>query len=153
MVWGMSLTLNTMKSSDLSRNPNKVYSEAEKEPVLLTRRDGEDLVVMTAKEAASRTWLMELAAQIMGVATSPGGTLVERMCSAFPWMLVLSQDEREKCVTKILESTRISLSTGHSLVAYVAFHGWKDSAEYIAAGMVEQEVDWLQEQIIVERPA
>lgn len=149
----MSLTINTMKSSDLSRNPAKVYSEAEKEPVLLTRRDGEDLVVMTAKEAASRTWLMELSSQLLGIATAPGGTFTDRMCSAYPWMLVLDHKERESCAVKILESTRIALSTGHPLVAYVAFHGWKDSAEYISAGLFDQEADWLEKPIIVERPA
>jgi len=149
----MSLTLNSMKSSDLSRNPAKVYSEAEKEPVLLTRRDGEDLIVMNAKEATSRTWLMELASQLLGVATVRGGTLVERMATVFPWILVFDEAERAKCVAEILESTRIALGTEQPLRAYVTFHGWKDSAEYMAEGLFEQEAYWLEKPITVERPA
>lgn len=58
-------TRTTRRSSDLSKHSAEVFAEAEDHPVTVTRRDGEDLVLMTQREADSRARLLEFAAQLI----------------------------------------------------------------------------------------
>ncbi|GAA3128967.1 hypothetical protein GCM10020255_002070 [Rhodococcus baikonurensis] len=77
-------TRTTRRSSDLSKHSAEVFAEAEDHPVTVTRRDGEDLVLMTQREADSRARLLEFAAQLIGVAVDDDGPLDGRMSRAFP---------------------------------------------------------------------
>ena len=72
---------HTRRSSDLSKRSAEVFAEAEKHPVTVTRRDGESLVLMSAREAQGRRtdelgpeWFRSLARQghvgVIGVTTA-----------------------------------------------------------------------------------
>ena len=81
----LDTSLATRRSSDLSKHSAEVFAEAEDHPVTVTRRDGEPLVLMSQREAESRSRLLEFAAQLITVALDDGGPLAERMAKAmFP---------------------------------------------------------------------
>ena len=63
----MSRISMTFPSSDLSRKSARVFSVAEQKPVRVTRRDGQDLVLMTEREDSLRDELLHLAAELIAV--------------------------------------------------------------------------------------
>lgn len=109
-------THKSFQSSELSRNSARVFAAAEDQPVEVTRRDGEDLVLMAKSEADARHELLQLAATLIGVATDTRGTLAERMADALPWMLALSPPTRRHAPTTSWRSAR---SVGNRLGGFL----------------------------------
>lgn len=142
----------TFPSSDLSRNAPRVFAAAEENPVDVTRRDGEDMVLMTKREASARDQLLQIAAQLIAVATDDRGTLAERMADRFPWMLALSEDDRRACAKDLLEAARASFATGQSHRAIAEMTAWRETAVALASGLGTSSVEWLDEPVAVERP-
>jgi dsDNA-binding SOS-regulon protein len=139
-------------SSDLSRHATRVFAAAEDEPVEVTRRDGEDLVLMSKREADARAELLQLASTLIGVATDTRGTLAERMSDALPWMLALKPEDRESCASDLLNAARASFSTGQAHLAVAELNSWLETATAIAAGLSSAPVDWLDRPTPVGRP-
>ena len=77
-------------------------------PAFGWRADGDDLVLMSKREADSREQLLQLAAQLIAVSTDDRGTLGDRMAQVFPWMLALSGPDREQCAKDLLSTARAS---------------------------------------------
>lgn len=144
--------LRSVNSSELSRNSAKVFAAAEVRPVDVTRRDGDDLVLMSKRESDARAELLNLAAQMIAVATDERGTLADRMADHFPWMLALSTADRASCARELLESARASFATGEAYLAVAAMISWRETATAIASGLHATPVEWLAEDITVERP-
>ncbi|HEY8281272.1 MAG TPA: prevent-host-death protein [Leifsonia sp.] len=140
------------QSSDLSRHSTRVFAAAEDRPVDVTRRDGEDLVLMSKSEATSREKLLELAATLIGVATDTRGALADRMSSALPWMLALSPEDRVACAHDLLQAARASFATGQSHLAVAEMTSWRETATAVAAGLGTESVEWLTSDKRVERP-
>lgn len=149
----MSTTaVRTFQSSDLSRNPGAVFSAAEGSPVLLTRRDGESLVLMNESELSQQTWLLDFASRLVTAMSDDRGELVDRMCQQFSWMLALDNDARIECSSELIEAARAALSTGVARPAYIRFSSWFDSASSIAEGFDKIPVDWVDANIAIARP-
>lgn len=142
----------TFQSSELSRHAPRVFAAAEENPVDVTRRDGEDLVLMTKREATARDQLLQIAAQLIAVATDDHGSLVDRMSDRFPWMLALSTKDRATCAKSLLDAARASFATGQSHLAIAELTAWRETAIAIAAGLGASPVEWLDEPVAVERP-
>jgi PHD/YefM family antitoxin component YafN of YafNO toxin-antitoxin module len=142
----------TFKSSELSRNAPEVFAAAEDHPVDVTRRDGEDLVLMSKREASDRDRLLQFAAQLIAVATDDRGTLADRMANTFPWMLALSENDRRQCARDLLDAARASLATGRAHLAVAELTSWQETATAIAAGLGRTPVEWLDGDEPVERP-
>ena len=70
-----ALRTTTRRSSDLSKRSAEVFAEAEDHPVTVTRRDGEDLVLMSQREADSRNRMLQFAAQLIGAAKQREGVV------------------------------------------------------------------------------
>lgn len=149
---GAATNSRVFQSSELSRNARKVFAAAEERPIDVTRRDGEDLVLMSKREANARDQLLQLAAQLIAVSTDDRGTLGERMARGLPWMLALSPQDRELCATELLSAARASLATGQPQLAAAELISWRETATAIAAGLAGTAVDWLDEAVVVERP-
>ncbi|MGL5908409.1 MAG: type II toxin-antitoxin system Phd/YefM family antitoxin, partial [Phycicoccus sp.] len=64
----MDAARRTFRSSELSRNSREVFEAADRGPVLITRRDGEALVLSGAGEADRSRRGLELAAAVVGAA-------------------------------------------------------------------------------------
>jgi hypothetical protein len=146
------LHARVFQSSELSRNATAVFAAAEEHPVDVTRRDGEDLVLMSKREAVARAHLLELAAQLIAVATDDRGSLTDRMADRFPWMLALSAADRKTCAQDLLESARASFATGEAHLAVAEMIAWQETATAIAAGLHATPVDWYEIDASVERP-
>lgn len=140
------------KSSDLSRASAEVFAAASDHPVTVTRRDGESLVLMTDSHDQARRKLLELAAQLIAAATDSNGTLAERMTKLFPWMLALTEEDRNTCAQQILDAARASFSTEQPHLAIAELTSWRETATAIAAGLHSTEVEWFDEMPAVERP-
>ncbi|WP_426625595.1 prevent-host-death protein [Leifsonia sp. McL0607] len=139
-------------SSDLSRHSTRVFAAAEAHPVEVTRRDGEDLVLMSKREASAREGLLQLAATLIGVATDTRGSLAERMSAALPWMLALNPEDRAACADELLDAARASFSTGEAHLAVAALRSWRETATALAAGLGELSVEWIDTGLPVARP-
>ncbi|MGO4533795.1 prevent-host-death protein [Leifsonia sp. 2MCAF36] len=143
---------HVFQSSELSRHSTRVFAAAEEQPVEVTRRDGEDLVLMSKREASARSTLLQLAATLIGVATDTRGTLADRMSQALPWMFALNPADRAACAEELLDAARASFSTGQSHLATAAMNSWMETATAVAAGLGNAPVEWLDAGIPVERP-
>lgn len=142
----------TFHSSDLSRHAPKVFIAAEDHPVDVTRRDGEDLVLMSKREANAREQLLEFAASLLAVATDDRGSLADRMSNSFPWMLALSPEDRVDCAKDLLDAARASFSTGQAHLAVAELTAWRETAAAVAAGLGRTPVEWLEDDVPVRRP-
>lgn len=145
-------TLEQFQSSELSRNAPKVFSAAEERPVLVTRRDGESLVLMTEREADARNVLLELAAQLIAITTDDRGSLEERMAAHFPWMLALSSDEQRTCSHDLVRAARASFATEQAHLVVAELTSWRETALALAEGLGNDPVEWLENPIVGERP-
>lgn len=148
----MGKVLEEFQSSELSRNSAKVFSAADQGPVAITRRDGDDFVLMSKRELETNRALVELAAQLIAVATDDRGTLADRMAVQFPWMLALSQADRNQCAKELVDAARASFATGQAQLALIEITAWSESASAIAEGLHLLPVDWLDEPVVAERP-
>lgn len=152
MVIAAEFPMPTRRSSDLSRHSAEVFAEAEEHPVRVTRRDGETLVLMSQREAEARARLLSFAAQLITAALDGSGSLAERMSKVFPWMLALSQDDREACAQDLVDAARASFSTDQPHLAIAELTSWKETAAAMAAGLGGIDVQWLDADEPVERP-
>lgn len=148
----MTVSFTEIQSSELSRNSAAVFAVAEKSPVRVTRRDGEDFVLMSFTEAAARQKLMEFAAQLIAITTDERGSLVERMCDRFPWMFTLTKAEQLRCTKEILEAARASFATDQPSIAIVEITAWHETAAAKKAGMDNQDFELLDNPKKVVRP-
>lgn len=141
----------THRSSELSKNPAAVFRDAEVHVVTVTRRDGDPLVLMSKRAADEQEDLLDLAARIITAALDEG-PLVKAMTRAFPWMHALSPRDRETCAQELTDAARASFSTGQPHLALAELTSWRETAEALAAGLGNDEVEWLDEPVAVERP-
>jgi hypothetical protein len=148
----MRKLIEQVQSSELSRNPLKVFSAAEKTPVTVTRRDGEDLVLMSKKETQSIPQFHSHVAQIVCALDDENGTLVERMTRSFPWMLALEEEAQQECTHDLIRTTKAALATNAPMLAINELNAWTATAETVALGIDFNDIDWLESPILVERP-
>ncbi|MFM6980240.1 MAG: prevent-host-death protein [Micrococcales bacterium] len=148
----MSITVENVQSSELSRNSAAVFSAAEKAPVLVTRRDGEDLVLMSKREASARGQLLELAARLLAVITDERGSLISRMSGAFPWMHALSDEDKAQCTSDLVRAAQASFATDQSYFAMQEINAWKETASAVAAGLGKEPTDWIEKTHEVKHP-
>lgn len=147
-----TITRTEFKSSELSRNSSEVFAAAEREPVTVTRRDAESLVLMNEREATARKQLFEFAAQLIAITTDERGTLAERMADHFPWMFALSESGRIQCAKDLVNSARASFSTEQPHLVAIELRSWRETAEALAAGLRDDPVEWLDRDESVARP-
>jgi len=132
--------------------PTPVQRPAEQHPIHVTRRDGDDLVLMSKREADERERLLELAAQLLAAATDDNGTLAQRLADRLPWMLALSPTSQTECAAELLAAARASFATSQAHLATAAMTSWRETAIALAAGLTPVTVGWLAEAETVERP-
>lgn len=144
--------LQKFRSSELSRQSAPVFAAAAERPVEVTRRDGESLVLMSLSESEARDRLLEIAAQLIAVATDDEGTLAERMAGRLPWMLALSPADRDACAADLIRAARASFATGQAQLAIAEMTAWQETAVAVAAGLRNAPVEWLDEPETVNRP-
>lgn len=143
----------TARFSDLSRDSKAVAAAADRGPVTITRRDGEDLVLERASVVEHRRAGLQLAAQIVAVAVSAWpDSFTERLKDPFPWIRFLSEPYREDFAAELVEVARACAAVSVFDDLATTIHAWQATAEAYAAGLVDVEPEWLDEPTVVERP-
>jgi dsDNA-binding SOS-regulon protein len=148
----MTTLAHRFHSSELSRNSASVFAAAESSPVLVTRRDGEDLVLMTKREADASATLNEFAAQLLGITAHSPRDLADKVSQVYPWMLALSRADQEQCATDLLQATRTALATGQPGRVMSELLSWRETARAISDGLLATSNDWLESLELVEQP-
>lgn len=148
----MTSLTQRFQSSELSRNSASVFAAAESSPVLVTRRDGEDLVLMTKREADATATLNEFAAQLLGITAHSPRELANKVSQLYPWMLALSPTDQEQCASDLLAATRAALATGRPERVVSEIVSWRETARAMSDGLVVSSDDWLESLELVEQP-
>lgn len=107
---------------------------------------------MSQRDADSREQLLQFAAQLIAVAIDDRGSLADRMANAYPWMLALSRADRERCAHDLVDAARASFAIGQAHVIAAELTSWRETASALAAEMKDSPVDWLDDEMPVERP-
>ena len=142
-----------VRFSDLSRDSKAVAEAAERGPVTITRRDGDELVLMRKSEADADRAGLALASQIIAVVVSEWpDSFAARLHRPFPWMAFLSQAAQEQFATELVETARACTSVARFEPLATLIHAWQSTAEAHAAGWTGDEYEWLDTPVDVERP-
>jgi hypothetical protein len=147
----MTKSLKQVPSSELSRNAANVFGQAEQGPILVTRRDGVNLVLMSESTHQDREDFAELVNRVVSASLGKENEIESRLADQFPWMLALSSDGQTRFSNELLAAVRTSLATGEPHLALSTFESWKETATAITAGLTIAD-DWLEEPVRVERP-
>jgi prevent-host-death family protein len=148
----MRKPIEQVQSSELSRNPLKVFSAAEKAPVTVTRRDGEDLVLMSKRERKNLAEFHTYISQVLAAVDDQNGSLVDRMSKPFPWVLALRPEGQIDCVRELLRTAKAAMALGTPDLALHELYSWRTTAENLALGVKVEDVEWLDKPIPVPRP-
>jgi len=144
----------TVRFSDLSRDSKKVAAAAERGPVMITRRDGEPLVLQRQSVYEQNRAGLALASQVIAAAVGEGPEgFAERLGRFFPWMSFLPSDGREQCAGELARVARACASVSVFEPLEVEVSAWQSTAEAYASGHgPDTEYDWLDDPTAVERP-
>jgi PHD/YefM family antitoxin component YafN of YafNO toxin-antitoxin module len=148
----MSTQVYEVQSSELSRNPLKVFSAAEKNPVTVTRRDGEDLLLMAKARAEDSSEFMVHASRVMSALADEQGTIVERMMKQYPWIHPLDDHWRAVCVDDLIRTTISSVSLNSPDAAMRKLSSWRETAYATSMGWGSEPKEWLEKPVRVKRP-
>lgn len=144
----------SVQSSELSRNSAAVFAAAEKGPIDITRRDGENFVLSLASEVARERRAVEIAASLLGAFLSTDDLpLAERLRQPFPWIEFLSPDSRDRFAEELVSVTRACASFGQFTRLLIVFEAWRWSAQAIASGYLpDDELHWIEDPAAVLDP-
>jgi hypothetical protein len=143
---------DVFQSSDLSRHPKLVFAAAEIHPIAVSRRDGEDLVLMTKAEAHAREHLLGFAARYIIRRMQEDHAPADQLVIIYPWMYALTPEDRATCADQILKAYSASSAMGQSRLFDLEVSAWRETATAVAAGLGQEEVEWLDPGVRVERP-
>lgn len=149
----MTLT-GTVTSSDLSRHSADVFRAADKGPVEISRRDGENLVLMRRSVMESEAMALALAADVVAASLGPADVpFVARLQDRFPWMHFLSLDEREQFAAEIVVCAR-ACAAARQFGPFVAdLEAWRGTAAAKASSPTpDADLEWFDSETTVERP-
>lgn len=153
----MSGVAQTVQFSDLSRSSKAVAAAVDRGPVTITRRDGEPLVLQLKSDVDRDRAGLRLAAQIVAVAvTDWPESFAERLIGPFPWVSLLSSQERESFADELLSTARACASVSAFEPLMLLIQAWESTAEAYAQGFTrasDDALDWFDEPASVERPS
>lgn len=139
--------------SELSRNSKAVATAAEKGPVTITRRDGDELVLLPKSFIENEHSGLAAVAQVLEIiAGDDGVSQTVRLNRTFPWVQFLPDGDKREFVDDIVSTARACASVAKFDPLKQAIHAWKSTAEAHAAGWGKTDYIWFEEEIPVERP-
>ncbi|WP_327429533.1 prevent-host-death family protein [Streptomyces sp. NBC_01236] len=99
----------TVAFSELSKNSKRVADTLDRtQRVHITRRDGEDLYLTTARHDQQREETADITARLLAaLVRSDAGerAIVRALPSVFPWIRHLSSDELKEFVAELIDAT------------------------------------------------
>ncbi|WP_445526699.1 prevent-host-death family protein [Streptomyces cyslabdanicus] len=99
----------TVSFSELSKNSKRVADTLDRaQRVHITRRDGEDLYLTTARRDQQREETADITARLLGALIGTDGgarAIVRALPTVFPWARHLSADELRQFVDELVDAT------------------------------------------------
>jgi len=139
--------------SELSRNSRAVAAAADNGPVTITRRDGDELILMRKADAdGERSGLASVAQVLAALASDPTQPLNERIAAMYPWVHLLPESDQSLFGTELIDMVRACASVAQFEPLATLIHAWQTTAAAYAAGWTDTDYDWLPDEIPVERP-
>lgn len=137
----------TVQSSELSRNAAEVFRAVEDGPVIISRRDGEPLILSKASEVSRQQAGIHLAAQLVAVSLAPGNVpFAQQLREPFPWVEFLRQSDQDAFAQEIVDVARACASVSRFDRLLLTVQAWRDTAEAVAAGYTaDDDLDWLEQ--------
>lgn len=138
------------------RSPNEVAAATANGGVLLTRRDGDDLVLSSARTEQRNRSGLEFAASVVAAAVADWpGSFAHRLHQPFPWMTFLTEAEQEQFAADLVSVARACAALGRFEQLALTVRQWKSTSEAYASGITANgsEIEWLDAPSAVERPA
>ncbi len=144
----------TVQSSELSRNSRAVFAAADDGPVLITRRDGETLVLTRASQAEEDRQGLELASALVAASLAPDDVpFVQRLHQPFPWLALLSPADQAEFAREVIEVARACAALSHYDRLLLTVHEWMATAEAVAVGYTrDEDLTWLDQPVVVPDP-
>lgn len=128
--------------STLLRHPNQVTAELEKAGLVrLTRRDQEDVVLVTADRHDAASDGVGTTAQLLGalvVEGVPSDTLRSAIARACPWTRFLPEDSLTEFVDEFVDTAVACAELGKFDPLTVLLHAWKSTAAIYADPVLSQ---------------
>ena len=152
----MAIEGQTATFSDLLRSPNDVVAATANGDVLLTRRDGDDLVLSSAEAERRNRGGLEFAASVVSAAVADWpGSFAHRLHQPFPWMTFLSEREQEEFAAELVDVARACASVGRFEQLALNIYQWKSTASAYADGLGRDSgaIDWIVNPEVAERPS
>jgi hypothetical protein len=107
--------------SEFLQHSGRVLPELAAGEVVLHRRDGEDLVLMTRRQReALNTMLRTFVAAASDDLTAASATLW--------WLRLLDPEDQQACLRELRQTTIVALATGQIEQLADALHGWEATA-------------------------
>jgi hypothetical protein len=107
--------------SELLQHSGRVLSNVEEGEILLRRRDGEDLVLMTRRQSEA---LRTTAEAFFALSTGSSGAVD----AILPWLAFLGPTDRAECMRELREVGAVSLQTGQLSRLAETLYAWEASA-------------------------
>ncbi len=135
----------TVQSSELSRNSASVFKAVDQGPVIITRRDGETLILTKESDLAHQREGLELAAHLVAASLAPNDVLfVDRLRGPFPWVEFFSPSDREAFAQEIVDVARACATMSRFDRLLVTVGAWHSTAQAIADGYTpDEDLEWL----------
>jgi len=125
--------------------PKEVIAQVETGAVRISRRDGEDLVLLRAGDLDTEHKGIALASQIMRASMRHPGNFGAALCELFPWTALLSASELASYIADMNRLVWSATELGEYALLRAKQRSWEGTAEIYAAGLptdVGQELDW-----------
>ena len=103
-------------------------------PLRVTRRDAEDLVLMTAARADQEHEVVSAAAAVLRALVASGETGVFRaaVVAAFAWAQLLSDEEVDQFAAELADSPSVGASLDNPAPSALTIEAWRHTAEVYA---------------------
>lgn len=113
--------------------------------MLLTRSDGEDLMLTSATPARHDRQGLDLAAQLIAASLDTSGrAFTVRLQEPFPWIGFLSPPEQEEFAQDVVATARACAAVRQFDRLVLTLQDWKRTAEAYVSGLTASiDVGWL----------
>lgn len=145
--------MSTATFTDLLRKPKEVLAHIDEGQVRITRRDGDDLVILRGHDLAILEDGVALSSQLIRAIGRNAGNVTAALTDLFAWAGEFSAEELTDYAAEIERLVYAASELGTFERLLRAQQEWKETAVAYAMGMRPTEpIEFLTAPIRVERP-
>lgn len=147
--------VRTATFAEFLRSPKAVIEQTRHGAVHITRRDGEDLVVLRASDLEHQEEGIGLASRLMRATLTAKGDIPAAISDVFAWTTLLSDSERSQLVRDITDHLWSAAELRRYVQLLAVVRSWRGTAEAYAAGYTrasDDDLAWLDEAVDAPNP-